>query len=449
MNKKIIVIGGVAAGMSAASKAKRTDKSLDITVYEMTDAISWGACGLPYYVGDFYPDASLMVARTYEEFQKEGINVKIKHKVENIDFKNKKVFVRNLNENKVFEDNYDELVIATGASSTSPKDIKNLDSEGVYNLKTFNEGLDVKREMLKKENENIIIIGAGYIGIEIAEAALKLGKNVRIFQHSARILNKTFDEEITDLLENHIREHEKISLHLNESPLEVKTFENKVIGLKTDKKEYKANLIIVATGVRPNTEFLKDTGIELFKNGAIIIDRFGRTNIPDVYAAGDCATVYHSVLEKNVYIALATTANKLGRLIGENLTGANKKFIGTLGSAGIKVLEFEAARTGITEQEAKDNNINYKTVFVDGEDHAGYYPGGEDVYIKLIYNTDTKVLLGAQVAGKKGAALRANTLAVAIQNKMTVTELANMDFLYAPPFATTWDIMNVAGNVAK
>ena len=175
MNKKIIIIGGVAAGMSAASKAKRIDKNLDITVYEMTDAISWGACGLPYYVGDFYPNASLMVARTYEEFQKEGINVKIKHKIEN----------------KVFEDSYDELVIATGASSTSPRDIKNLDAEGVYHLKTFNEGLEVKKEMMKKENENIIIIGAGYIGIEIAEAALKLGKNVRIFQHSARILNKT------------------------------------------------------------------------------------------------------------------------------------------------------------------------------------------------------------------------------------------------------------------
>ena len=449
MNKKIIIIGGVAAGMSAASKAKRIDKSLDITVYEMTDAISWGACGLPYYVGDFYPDASLMVARTHEEFKKEGITVKTKHKVENIDFKNKKVFVKNLNENTIFEDNYDELVIATGASSTSPKDIKNLDAEGVYNLKTFNEGLEVKKELMKKENENIIIIGAGYIGIEIAEAALKLGKNVRIFQHSARILNKTFDKEITDLLENHIKEHEKVSLHLNESPLEVKTFENKVIGLKTDKNEYSANLIIVATGVKPNTEFLKDTDIELFANGAIIINRFGETNIPNVYAAGDCATVYHSVLEKNVYIALATTANKLGRLIGENLTGANKAFIGTLGSAGIKVLEFEAARTGITEQEAKDNNINYKTVFVDGEDHSAYYPGGEDVYIKLIYNADTKILLGAQVAGKRGAALRADSLAVAIQNKMTVQELANMDFLYAPPFSTTWDIMNVAGNVAK
>ena len=434
MNKKIIIVGGVAAGMSAASKAKRIDKNLGITVYEMTDAISWGACGLPYYVGDFFSDSSIMVARTYEEFQKEGINIKIKHKVENIDFKNKKVFVRNLNENKVFEDNYDELVIATGASSVSPKDIKNLDAEGVYHLKTFNEGLEVKKEMLKKENENIIIIGGGYIGIEIAED---------------RILNKTFDKEITDVLEEHIREHKKVSLHLNESPVEVRTFENKVIGLKTDKKEYAANLIIVATGIKPNTEFLKDTGIELFKNGAIIIDRFGKTNISNVYAAGDCATVYHSVLEKNVYIALATTANKLGRLIGENLTGANKKFMGTLGSAGIKVLEFEAGRTGITEQEAKDNNINYKSVFVKGKDHTAYYPDREDVYIKLIYNADTKILLGAQVAGKRGAALRADALAVAIQNRMTVQELANMDFLYAPPFSTTWDIINVAANVAK
>jgi len=186
----------------------------------------------------------------------------------------------------------------------------------------------------------------------------------------------------------------------------------------TDKKEYAANLIIVATGVKPNTEFLKDSGIELFKNGAIIINRFGETNIPNVYAAGDCATVYHSVLEKNVYIALATTANKLGRLIGENLTGANKKFMGTLGSAGIKVLEFEAGRTGITEQEAKDNNINYKSVFVKGKDHTAYYPDREDVYIKLIYNADTKILLGAQVAGKRGAALRADALAVAIQNRI-------------------------------
>ena len=155
MNKKIIIIGGVAAGMSAASKAKRMDKSLDITVYEMTDAISWGACGLPYYVGDFYSDSSVMVARTYEEFKKEGINVKIKHKVENIDFKNKKVFVRNLNENKVFEDNYDELLIATGASSVSPKDIKNLDAEGVYHLKTFNEGLELKKEMYNILKEKI------------------------------------------------------------------------------------------------------------------------------------------------------------------------------------------------------------------------------------------------------------------------------------------------------
>ena len=449
MSKKIIIIGGVAAGMSAASKAKRMAKSLDITVYEMTDATSWGACGLPYYVGDFYPNADLMVARTYEEFQKEGINVKIKHRVENVDFKNKKVFVRNLNENKVFEDSYDELLITTGARSVNPKDIKNLDAEGVYHLKTFDDGLVVKKELMKKENENIVIIGAGYIGLEIAEAALKLGKNVKIIQHSDGILRKSFDKEITQILEEHINEHEKINLYLNEKPLEVRTFENKVIGLKTDKREYTANLVIVATGIRPNTEFLNDTGIEKIGNGAIVIDRYGRTNIPNVYSAGDCATVYHSVLDKNVYIALATTANKMGRLIGENLAGAEKKFIGTLGSAAVKVLEFEAARTGITEAEAIENKINYKTVFVESEDHSAYYPGEESVYLKLIYEADTKVLLGAQACGKKGVALRIDALAVAIQNKMKTYELANMDFLYAPPFATTWDIMNVAGNVAK
>ena len=449
MNKRIIIIGGVAAGMSAASKAKRLDKSLDITVYEMTEDISWGACGLPYYVGNFYEDSSTMIARTYEEFLKEGINVKLKHKVEKVDFKNKKLLVKNLVKNEVFEDFYDELVITTGARATNPKNIKNIEAEGVYNLKSFQDGLIVKKEIMKKENENIVIIGAGYIGVEIAEAASKLGKNVRIFQHSDRILNKTFDKEITDILENHINEHKKVSLHLNESPLEIMTFENKVIGVKTSKKEYVANLVIVATGVKPNTDFLENTDIKLFANGAIEIDRYGRTNIDNVYSAGDCATVYHTVLDKNVYIPLATTANKLGRLIGENITGNNKKFIGTLGSAAIKVLEFEAARTGITEEEAKANNIEYKTVFVEGVDHADYYPGQEDVYLKLIYHAETKVILGAQIAGKRGAALRMDALAVVIQNKMTISELANMDFLYAPPFATTWDIMNVAGNVAK
>lgn len=448
MKKKVIIIGGVASGMSAASKAKRMNKELEITVYEMTDAISWGACGLPYYVGDFYQDANTMVARTYEEFQKEGIVVKTKHKVEKVDFDSKKVFVRNLENNDLFEDNYDDLVISTGASSRTP-DIKNINAENVFHLKTFDDGLRLKKEIMKKENENIIIIGAGYIGVEVVEAASKLGKNIRIFQHSERILKATFDKEVTDILEEHIREHKNVDLHLNENALEIMTFENKVIGLKTDKKEYAANLIVVSTGVIPNTEFLNGTKIEKISNGAIIIDRYGRTNIPNVYSAGDCATVHHSVLDKNVYIPLATTANKIGRIIGENIAGANKKFIGTLGSAAIKVLDMEAARTGITEKEAQDNNIVYKTVFVEGVNHSDYYPGQEEVWIKLIYSPETRILLGAQVVGKRDAVLRLNSLAVAIQNKMTVEQIGNMDFCYAPPFATTWDIMNIAANVAK
>ncbi len=449
MNKKIIVIGGVAAGMSAASKAKRLDKNLDITVYEMTDVISWGACGLPYYVGNFFEDKNTMIARTYEEFKKENIKVKTKHKVERVDFEKKKVFIKNLENNSLFEDDYDELVITTGASAINPPNIKNINAENVFNLKSFEDGLKLKKELLKKENKHITVIGAGYIGLEFVEAAINLGKSVTILQHSERILKKTFDVEITEIMEKYLENHNNISLHLNESADEIKISENKVIGIKTNKKEYKTDMVVIATGIKPNTEFLKNTKIEMLKNGAIVIDRYGKTNIPNVYSAGDCATVYHAVLDKNVFIPLATTANKLGRLIGENINNSNKKFIGTLGSAALKILELEAGRTGITENEAIKNNINYKTVFIEDVNQTAYYPGQEALYIKLIYEKDSKVILGAQMIGKKGAVLRIDALAVAILNKMTVNDLGNMDFCYAPPFSTTWDIMNVAGNVAK
>lgn len=449
MNKKIIIIGGVAAGMSAASKAKRLNKNLDITVYEMTDIISWGACGLPYYVGNFFEDKNTMIARSYEEFKKENINIKIKHKVESVDFNSKKITIRNLENNSIFEDFYDDLVITTGASAVQPPNIKNIDAENVFNLKSFDDGIKLKKELLKSENKNITVIGAGYIGLEFVEAAVNLNKNIKILQHSERILRKTFDKEITDIMEDYINKHENISLHLNENIKEIITFENKVIGVKTDKKEYSANIVVVSTGIKPNTEFLKNSGIEMLRNGAIVIDRYGKTNIPNVYAAGDCASVYHAVLEKDIYIPLATTANKLGRLIGENINNANKKFIGTLGSAALKLLDLESGRTGITENEAIKNNINYKTVFIEDVNQTAYYPGQESLFIKLIYEADTKILLGAQMIGKKGAVLRIDALAVAIFNKMTVNDLGNMDFCYAPPFSTTWDIMNVAGNVAK
>lgn len=446
---KIIIIGGVAAGMSAAAKASRIDKNAEIVIYEKTEIVSWGACGLPYYVGNFYEDPNNMIARPVEKFIEAGMNIKIKHEVVGIDVEKKEVTIKNLVTGETFTDNYDKLMVATGAHAIMPP-IKNLSTKGVYTLKDYTDGIVLKEEMMKDEIQDIIVVGAGYIGIEVVEAAKHLGKrSVRLIQLGERVLLESFDKEITDVMEEEIRSHEGVELHLEEAVQEIVEKDGKVVGIKTNKGEYKADLVVISTGVRPNTAFLKDTGIEMLPNGALVIDEFGKTSIDSIYSAGDCATVYHRVRKENVYIPLATTANKIGRIVGENLAGKNTAFKGTLGSAAIKVLDVEAGRTGITENEAIKMGINYKTVFVKDKNQTNYYPGREDIFVKLIYNADTRVLLGAQIAGKKGAVLRVDALATAIYSGLTVDEIGMMDFCYAPPFARTWDVMNVAGNVAK
>lgn len=446
---KIIIVGGVAAGMSAAAKAGRLNKEAEIVVYEKTEIVSWGACGLPYYVGDFYQDPNNMIARPVHKFIEAGMNIKIKHEVIGVDTEKKEITVKNLTTGEVFTDNYDKLMISTGAHAIMPP-IKNITAEGVHTLKDYTDGITLKQEMMKEENQEIIIVGAGYIGIEVVEAAKHLGKkNIRLIQLGDRVLMESFDKEITDVMEAEIRSHEGIHLHLEETVLEIVEENGKVVGVKTNKGEYKADLVVIATGVRPNTAFLKDTGINMLPNGALVIDKHGKTSIDSIYSAGDCATVYHLVRKENVFIPLATTANKIGRVVGENLAGAETEFKGTLGSAAVKVMDLEAGRTGVTEKEAANMGINYKTVFVKDKNQTNYYPGQEDIYIKLIYNADTRVLLGAQIAGKKGVVLRVDALAAAIYSELTVEEIGMMDFCYAPPFARTWDVMNVAGNVAK
>lgn len=446
---KIVIVGGVAAGMSAAAKADRINKDAEIVIYEKTEVVSWGACGLPYFVGNFYEDPNNMIARPVEKFIEAGMNIKINHEVIGVDVDKKKVTVKNLKTGEIFEDNYDELMIATGAHAIIPP-IKNVDSKGVYLLKEFTDGLELKKAMMDEKNQNIVIVGAGYIGLEVAEAAKHLNKKeIRIIQLGDRVLMESFDKEITDIMEEEIKSYDDIHLHLEEVVEEIIEENGEVVKVKTNKGEYRADLVVIATGVRPNTKFLKETGIEMLKNGAIVIDSYGRTSIDSIYSAGDCATVPHLVRNENVYIPLATTANKIGRVVGENLAGKNTKFLGTLGSAAVKVLDLEAARTGITEKEAKDLGIDYKTVFVKDKNQTNYYPGREDIFIKLIYNSKDRVVLGAQMAGKKGVVLRIDALAVAIYSKLTVEDLGMMDFCYSPPFSRTWDIMNVAGNVAK
>ncbi len=443
---KIIIIGGVAAGMSAASKAKRTDSNSQVVVYEKSEVVSWGACGLPYYVGNFYEDSNTMIARPLNKFIESGIDVKIKHEVLKINVVSKTVTVKDLTTGNIFDDKYDVLMVATGASAIIPP-IENANLKNVFTLKEFSDGLEIKEVAKKDEIKNIVIIGAGFIGIETVEAMKKLGKNVRVIQLDSRILPDTFDEEITSIMEKELLDHE-VALNLNEIVKEFKGTE-RVEEVITDKGSYKADLVIISTGVRPNTAFLKTIGIEMLRNGALVINEYGETSIKDIYAAGDCASVYHLIKKENVYIPLATTANKVGRIVGENLTGKRISFQGTLGSAAIKVMNLEAGRTGISEADAIKMGINYKKVFIKDKNQANYYPGQSDIYVKLIYDGETKILLGGQIIGEKGAVLRVDVLASAIFKKMTTEELGMLDLCYAPPFARTWDVLNVAANVAK
>lgn len=443
---KVIIIGGIAAGMSAAAKFKRLSPNDDVVVYEKGDIVSFGACGLPYYVGGFFDDSNEMIARTPEAFREAGVEIHTKHEVTNVDFSNKKVTVKNLNTNEVLEESYDKLMIASGARAIIPP-IKNIDLENVVTLKSMDDGNKLRELMSKEENEKIAIIGAGFIGLEAAEAAKHRGKEVTVIQLQDRVLQEVFDKDITDLLEEELREN-GVNLLLSETVTEL-IGDGKVSKVKTNKREIEADIVILATGVKPNTDFLNCDEIKMIRNGAIVVDKYGRTSVEDVYAAGDCATINSLITDREIYVPLATGANKLGRIVGENLAGQNNSFQGSMASSCIKVMDMEAARTGLSEKEVLNLGFNYKTKFITDMNQTSYYPGRERIYVKLIYDAHTRVILGGQVAGYKDAVQRCNVLAACIYAKMTTEQLGMLDLCYAPPFSRTWDVLNVAGNVSK
>jgi len=442
---KLLVIGGVAASMSAASKLRRMDEKAEITVYEKGKFLSYGACGLPYYISGENDDYRKMIARTQEQFSERNIKTHLQHEVLKVDTSKKEVTVKDLASGEMFTDTYDKLMIGTGTFPIMPP-FPGADLENVQVLKTMEDGMVLKEISRKSEVKDVVIVGGGYIGIEVVEAMKTLGKNVRVIEMGERIL-APFDKEITDIAEKEIRDH-GVELNLGEK-VESFSGNGKVESVKTDKGTYEADLVLVAVGVKPATKFLEGSGIELAENGAIIIDREMRTNIEGVYAAGDCAQVYHKVLEENDYIPLGTNANKCGRLAGANIAGSHENYVGTLGSAAIKIFNMELGRTGLSEEDAKKLGVSYTTEFVKAADHPSYYPNQTPIWIKLICEKGTNRILGAHAIGNKGAVLRIDVFAVAIHNNMAAEELGMVDLCYAPPFAGVWDAVHIASNAAK
>jgi len=432
--------------MSAAGKIRRNQLNSEVVVYEKGGTLSYGACGLPYYVSNVIKDRNAMVARTADEFRTQGIDVNLYHEVVGVDEANRFVTVKNLVTGETKTDNYDRLVVTSGAAAVVPP-WPGVKLDNIFVLSNLEDGDRIKQAAHHSSVRSVAVIGAGFIGVELVESFLEIGKHVTLIELQNQIL-PGFDKEVVLPLQDELT----LKGAVLKTGEQVVKFEggDRVERVVTNNNSYGVDLVVVAVGVRPSTSFLDGTGVERLKNGAVIVDRNMRSNNPDIYSGGDCATVYHRVLGRtDSYIPLGTNANKQGRMIGDILTGVPVNYQGTLGTAMIKVCDMEAAKTGLTEKEAISGGIPYKAVTVTAESHAAYYPDPQPLHIKLVTCPETKKILGAQIAGKEGAALRIDVLAMAVHTGMPAPELGLLDFGYSPPFAGVWDAVGIAANRVK
>jgi len=441
---KVIAIGGVALSMSAVSKLRRLDKDIEIVVYEKGTVLSYGACGMPYYISDEIKDPERLVARTKEQFSDIDILVHTNHMVTEVFDERNEISVLNFETNEIIIDNYDYLIVGSGASAIVPP-WKNFALENIFKLSSYEDSLAIKEKIDSGTIKKVTVVGGGFIGIEMVEAFLTRGLEVTLIEYGNQILG-VFDNDMTLKLEKHLVE-KGVKLHLGEKVIRFSgdTAVRKVI---TDKAEYETDLVLISIGVRPNTSFLENSNVILDK-GAVVVNKRMQTNISNIYAGGDCGLIYNLAVKENRYIPMGNNANKQGRVIAENIAGGNFEFKGVLGTIVIKVIDMEAAKTGITEKEAKSLALDYKTVVITGKNHAGYYPNPEPITVKIIYKPVSKIIIGAELVGYKDTALRINVFAVAIQKEMTTSELGFLDLAYAPPFAGVWDVIAVAANKVK
>jgi CoA-dependent NAD(P)H sulfur oxidoreductase len=449
MNERagLVVIGGVAAGMSAASAAKRIRPDMDVTVLEKDHFISYGICSLPYYVSDDVKDFNNLISLTPEMAGEErGINVMTRHEALKIDTDERQVSVRDLEKGEESSIRYDKLVIATGALPIRPA-LPGIDLQHIFTVKTLFDGVEIKKYIgAQRRTMKAVLVGGGYIGMEMCESLRKRGLDVAVIEKTDRVLG-TMDVSIAEIVERKIIT-EEVKLYKGTSVEGFAGQDGYLTKVLTDKGGFDADMALLVIGARPHTKLAIEAGVELGANGAIRVDEHMRTNVPDVYAAGDCAEALNLVTGRKVYIPLGTTANKQGRIAGENAAGMETVFEGIVGTAVTKVFDLEVARTGLSPMEAEKEGFNYIVSTITGRSRSTAYPAGKPIVITYIVDKETGRLLGAQMVGEEGVAHRIDTLATCLYGKMTVEDVARLDLAYAPPFATVWDPILVAANVA-
>ncbi|WP_156290077.1 FAD-dependent oxidoreductase [Oceanobacillus salinisoli] len=435
---KIVIIGSVAAGTSVAAKARRNDENAEITLYNADYDISYSICGIPYFLGGEVDELETLTPRSAEWFKKRyNVDILTRHEVTSIDVKQKKVSVKNLETNEMIEDSYDTLVFATGATAVTP-DIDGTDLDHVFQVRTIQHTASIHSYMSKHNPKKVTIVGAGFIGLEMAEQLKHKGLDVTILQRSNQVMPH-LDKDMAFRVEEHIVNN-GVNLLLNE---EVASISAQSVETKSAKR-IDSDMVIIATGVKPNTKLAEEIGVQIGSTGAIQVNHKMQTNLPDVYAVGDVAESYSVITGEPIYRPLGSTANKMGRIAGDVITGGDLEHRGILGTGILRVFDLAVAHTGLSEKEARSKGFDIE-VLHNIKPASADYLGGKPLVIKAIADRETGRILGAQAVGENGVDKRIDVLATAISFKAKAEDLFHLDLAYAPPFSTTKDPVMYTG----
>lgn len=442
---KVVIIGGVAGGATAAARLRRLDERAEIVVLERSGFVSYANCGLPYYVGGVIEDRRALTLQTPESFLRRfRIDVRVRQEVTAIHVAEKAVTVRRLEDGSEYRESYDKLILSPGAQAVRPEG-PGLEDERVFTLRTVEDTYRIRDYIAEKKPRRAVVVGGGFIGLEMAENLLHTGVATTLLQRSAHVM-PPLDADMASSVHAYLRD-KGVDLRLNTTYTAVEPSEEGLTVKLTDGASLEADLLLLAIGVVPDSHLAAQAGLQLGAKGAIVVNERMETSAPDIYAVGDAVEVRHFVTGKQTIIALAGPANKQGRIAADNICGRDSVFRGSQGSSVLKLFDMTVAATGINEKQAKDAGIDYEKTVTFSASHATYYPGATDMTIKVLFERHSGKVLGAQIVGFEGVDKRVDVLAAAIRAGMTGEDLAQLDLAYAPPYSSAKDPVNMAGFV--
>lgn len=452
MARRLVVIGGDAAGMSAAAEARRRSDpaDFDIVVFEKGVYTSYAACGLPYYVGGLVSDVDDLIARTPEQHRANGIDVRTGHEVLEVDLDARRVSGRRLASaggDETFSEPFDELLFATGTQPVRP-DLPGSGAKGIHGIQTVTDGIALRQHVRSAGTKRAVVVGGGYIGLEMAEAMRRAGLEVTLVERSPQLMG-TVDADMAELIADALGRI-GVDVHLETSVEGFDTDEHGAVSaVVTEDGTFPADVVVLGLGVRPRSALAEEAGVRIGSTGGIATDRRMTTSAEGVWAAGDCVETFHRVSCKPVAIALGTHANKQGKVVGVNVTGGYAAFPGVIGTAVTKVCDLQVARTGLSAREATAAGFEFVEARIEGTSRAAYYPDNERLHVKVLCDARSGRMLGAQIVGREGAAKRIDVLAAAIWAGMTADEFSMLDLGYAPPYSPLWDPTLIAARKAN